>query len=134
MGCGISIPVESVEKGERRMNLLEDFARPCVLLEKKRTESPEGGWTTEWTEGAEFKNYMALDTSMEARRAEKEGVTSLYSALVDKYVPIEYNDYFRDLELGETFRVTSNPEEKQAPASASFQLKSFTAEKRALPS
>lgn len=116
------------------MSLLEDFARPCVLLERKRTESPEGGWTTQWADGAEFKNYMALDTSLEARRAEKEGVTSLYSALVDKDFPIEYGDYFRDTELGDTFKVTSEPNEKQSPKSASFQLKFFTAEKRALPS
>lgn len=116
------------------MSLLDDFARPCVLMEKQRTDDPAGGWTTQWVEGAEFLNYQALDTSMEARIAEKEGVTSLYSALVDKYVPIEYNDYFKDLELGETFRVTSNPAEKQAPASSSLPLKFFTAERRALPS
>lgn len=115
------------------MSLLDDFARKCVLYEKTRVPSPEGGWTTAWVEGAEFFNYQALDTSMEARRAEKEGVTSVYSALVDKAVPIEYNDYFKDLELGETFRVTSNPNEKQAPKSSSFPLKYFTAEKRALP-
>lgn len=116
------------------MSLLDDFARPCVLYERKRTWSDEGGWTTKWVEGASFMNYQALDTSMEARRAEKDGVTSLYSAIVDKSVPIEYNDYFRDTELGETFRVTSNPDEKQAPKTASFPLKYFTAEKRTLPS
>lgn len=115
------------------MSLLDDFAHKCVLMEKKRVDRPEGGWTTEWVEGAEFDNYQALDTSMEARRAEKEGVTSLYSALVDKSVPIEYNDYFKDLTTGQTYRVTSNPEEKQAPKSASFSLKYFTAERRALP-
>ena len=70
------------------MSLLDDFARPCVLLEKKRVLSDEGGWVTEWTEGAEFTNYQDLNSSMEARRAEKEGVTSLYSALVDKAVPV----------------------------------------------
>lgn len=115
------------------MSLLDDFARKCVLLEKTRVPSPEGGWITEWVDGAEFLNYQALDSSMEARRAEKEGVTSLYSALVDKAVPIEYNDYFRDVELGETYRVTSNPDEKQAPKSASFSLKFFTAEKKVPP-
>lgn len=115
------------------MSLLDDFAHKCVLMEKKRVDSPEGGWTTEWVEGAAFDNYQALDTSMEARRAEKEGVTSLYSALVDKSVPIEYNDYFKDLTTGQTYRVTSNPEEKEAPKSASFSLKYFTAERRALP-
>lgn len=115
------------------MSLLDDFARPCILLEKKRVPSDEGGWVTEWTEGAEFTNYQDLNSSMEARRAEKEGVTSLYSALVDKAVPIEYNDYFKDKGTGETYRVTSNPEEKQAPKSASFSLKYFTAERKAVP-
>ena len=115
------------------MSLLDDFGHKCVLMEKKRVPGDEGGWTTEWKEGAEFINYQALDTSMEARRAEKEGVTSLYSALVDKSVPIEYNDYFKDLKTGETYRVTSDPEDKQAPKTASFDLKYFTAERRALP-
>ena len=96
------------------MSLLDDFARTCILLEKKRVPDGAGGYIVEWTEGAEFTNYQALDTSMEARRAEKEGVTSLYSALVDKAVPIEYNDVFKDTETGQTYRVTSNPEEKVA--------------------
>lgn len=115
------------------MRLLDDFARPCVLLKKICTPGSEGGGTTEWIEGAEFMNYQALDTSAEARRAEKDGVTSLYSGLVDRSVSIKYNDYFRDKESGETFRVTSEPDGKQAPRSASFPLKYFTAEKRALP-
>lgn len=115
------------------MSLLDDFARPCVLMEKKRVPDGEGGYITTWAEGAEFMNYQALDTSMEARRAEKEGVTSLYSALVDKAVPIDYNDYFKDLQTGQTYRVTSEPTDKEAPRSASFNLKFFTAERKALP-
>ena len=89
------------------MSLLDDFARPCVLLDKSRVPDGESGYITTWTEGAEFYNYQALDTSMEARRAEKEGVTSVYSVLVQQSVPIEYNDFFRDKTTGETYRVTS---------------------------
>lgn len=115
------------------MSLLDDFARKCVLMEKNRTSDGESGYYVTWTEGVEFKNFQALDTSMEARRAEKEGVTSVYSALVEKAVPIEYGDYFKDLSTGETYRVTSNPEEKQAPISSTLPLKFFTAERKALP-
>lgn len=115
------------------MSLLDDFARACVLLDKVRRPDGEGGSSTVWVDSIEFENYQALDTSMEARRAEKEGVTSLYSALVAKDVPIEYGDYFRDTSTGETYRVTSNPEEKQAPKSASFDLKYFTAERKVPP-
>lgn len=116
------------------MSLLEDFARPCVLLDKSRVPDGAGGSITTWTEGVEFSNYQALDTSMEARRAEKEGVTSVYSGLVQQSVPIEYNDFFRDKETGETYRVTSEPKAKQSPRTASFSLKYFTAERKALPS
>ena len=114
------------------MSLLDDFARPCVLMEKKRVPDGAGGFLVEWTEGAEFTNYQALDTSMEARIAEKQGVTSLYSALVDKAVPIEYNDVFKDKATGETYRVTSNPEDKTAPRSSTLPLKYFTAERWSL--
>lgn len=114
------------------MSLLDDFARPCVLMEKTRKPDGAGGYMVQWTEGAEFTNYQALDTSMEARRAEREGVTSLYSALVDKGFPIEYNDVFKDAETGQTYRVTSNPEEKVAPRSSTLPLKYFTAEKWSL--
>ena len=86
----------------------------------------------QWEEGAEFTNYQALDTSMEARIAEKQGVTSLYSALVDRDFPIEHNDVFKDTETGQTYRVTSNPEEKVAPRSSTLPLKYFTAERWAL--
>lgn len=114
------------------MSLLDDFSRTCVFMEKRRVPDGAGGYNTKWEEGAEFANYQALDTSMEARRAEKEGVTSLYSALVDKAVPIEYNDVFKDKTTGETYRVTSNPEDKVAPKSSTLPLKSFTAERWAL--
>jgi len=118
---------------EENMSLLEDFGHSCVLLEKKRIPDGAGGWEVSWTEGAEFENYQAMATSMEARRAEQEGVTSLYSALVKKDLPIEYGDYFRDLETGFTYRVTSNPSEKEAPKSSTFDLKFFTAERKPVP-
>lgn len=111
------------------MSLLDDFAHPCVLMEKKRVPDGAGGYIVEWTEGTEFTNYQDLNSSMEARRAEKEGVTSLYSALVDKAVPIEYNDVFKDKTTEETYRVTSNPEDKKAPRSSTLPLKYFTAER-----
>lgn len=114
------------------MSLLDDFARECVIMEKTREPDGAGGYITEWREGAKFTNYQALDSSMEARIAEKQGVTSLYSALVNKNVPIAYNDYFKDIATGLTYRVTSNPEEKIAPKSSSFDLKYFTAERKEL--
>lgn len=115
------------------MSLLDDFAYPCVLMEKTRVPDDAGGYLITWAEGAKFENYQVIDTSMEARRAEQEGVTSVYSALVRKDLPIEYNDAFKDKLTGLTYRVTSNPDEKKAPKSSTFDLKFFTAERWNLP-
>lgn len=117
------------------MSLLNDYARPCVLIEKKRVPDGGGGYRVEWAEGAEFENYQELDTTIEARIAEGVGVTSTYSALVRKDVPIEYGDYFKDKSTGNVYRVTSRPEDKGAPKSASPMirvLKYFTAERAEL--
>lgn len=116
------------------MSLLDNFAIPCVLMEKKRVPDGAGGYITEWTEGAEFQVYPYMDTSMEARAAEKQGVTSIYSALVQRDFPIDYNDAFKDKNTGAVYRVTSHPDEKRAPASSSFDLKFFTAKRWSLPS
>lgn len=113
--------------------LLDDFAHPCVVVVRTQTPDGAGGSTTVWTEGEAFISYQTRDSSMEARRAEKEGVTSLYSALVKKAVNINYGDYFKDTVTGITYRITSIPSEKEAPVSSSFDLKYFTAERKDLP-
>lgn len=111
------------------MSLLEEFKKPCVILEKTRKPDGAGGYITTWSEGAEFYSYRALDTSTEATIAERQGISSIYSVLVEKNVPIEYGDYFKDKTTGRTYRVTSEPSDKQSPKSSSMQLKYFTAEK-----
>lgn len=115
------------------MSLLDGFARTCVLL--VQTEEPDGagGWNAAWAEGPAFSISLAMDSSLEARRAEREGVTSVYTALVDRSVPIQYGGYFRDESTGRTYRVTSDPAEKTAPACATLPLKAFTAERREPP-
>lgn len=115
------------------MSLLDDFARLCVILRPEREPDGSGGWLTVWNPGEEFTVCPALNSSMEARRAEQEGVTSVYSALVDRETEIHYGDYFRDLESGRTYRVTSHPSEQESPRSAGFSLKFFTAERKEPP-
>ena len=115
------------------MSLLNDFARPCVLLNRTVEEDGEGGYITSWSEGVRFDNYQAVESSVEARVAEKQGVTSIYNALVNRELPIGFHDVFKDVYTGNTYRVTSHPDDKKAPKSASFELKFFTAERWELP-
>ena len=114
------------------MSLLDEFARPCVILEKESIPDGAGGCQVAWHEGAAFTVYLAADTAAEARRAEKEGLTVRYSALVEREFPLQYNDVFQDTATGQTYRVTSDPAENAALPSATLPLKSFTAERWAL--
>lgn len=119
------------------MSLLKARERQCVILVENRVSDKAGGETVTWTEGETFVNRPALDTSKETRKAEKLGDSGAYSGMIDAEVGLHYGDIFRDTVSGETFRVTSRPEDKQAPSCASPLLrgkKSFTAERVELPS
>lgn len=115
------------------MSLIDDWKETCVLIEKKRLEDGEGGWVTTWEDGAQFVAAITFNSSMEARRAEKEGVTSLYTVTTDKNALLQYHDVFKRIRDGKIFRVTSDGDDIQTPERASFQFSQVTAEEWALP-
>ena len=110
------------------MSLLTQAMEDVVMLEKTRVPDGEGGFTTGWVDGVQFKAAISFDSSMEARTAEKKGVTSLYTVTVPINCGLEYHDVFRRLRDDKVFRVTSDGDDKITPASASFQFAQVTAE------
>ena len=67
------------------MSLLTQAMEDVVLMEKKREPDGEGGFLqTVWVDGAYFKAAITFNTSMEARTAEKQGVTSRYNHSSDE--------------------------------------------------
>lgn len=110
------------------MSLLTESMEKCVFLDKKRVPDGEGGYIVKWEEGAEFSAAIVFDTSMEARTAEKSGVTSLYTVSTPKNVVLEYHDVFKRISDSKVFRVTSDGDDKQTPSRATFQLSQVTAE------
>jgi hypothetical protein len=114
------------------MSLIDEFMVKCVLLDKSRAPDGEGGFITNWVEGAEFGAVIVFSTSIEARRAEKEGVSSLYTVTTDKKVTLEYHDVFRRESDGKIFRVTSDGDDVRSPNRATFSMANVTAEEWAL--
>ena len=110
------------------MPLLTQAMEDVVMLEKRRVPDGEGGFTTDWVDGVQFKAAINFDSSMEARTAEKAGVTSLYTVTVPLNCKLEYHDVFRRLRDGKVFRVTSDGDDKITSPSASFQFAQVTAE------
>ena len=115
------------------MNLLQEYMEPCQMIEKKRVPDGEGGFITSWMDSAEFNAAVVCDQSMQARAAEKQGVTSMYTVTCQPNVKLEYHDVFRRQADGKIFRVTSNGEDVQTPKRLSFQFSQVTAEEWELP-
>lgn len=110
------------------MNLLERNAVNCVLLDKKRTSDGEGGFYVTWEDGAGFTAAITLDTSIEARVAEKQGVTNIYTVMTSKAAQLEYGDVFRRVYDGKTFRIKSDGSDKTTPTGAMLDMRQATAE------
>jgi hypothetical protein len=121
------------ERMEEDMSLVDEFKAPCVMLDKQRKPDGEGGFITTWIEGAKFVAAITYSTSIEARLAEKQGVTSRYTVTTDKKIALEYHDVFRRLYDGKIFRVTSDGDDVRSPERASFSMAVVTAEEWELP-
>lgn len=110
------------------MSLLSQAMENVVLMEKQRVSDGEGGFETSWVDGAQFHAAITFNSSMEARTAEKQGVTSRYTITAPKNAKLEYHDVLRRLRDGKVFRVTSDGDDVQTPKSASFQFLQVEAE------
>ena len=110
------------------MSLLSEAMEPCVFLDKKRMPDGYGGYIIEWTEGAEFSAAIGFDSSMQARIAEKEGVTNLYTVTTPRNITLEYHDVFKRLRDGKIFRATSDGDDKLTPRSTTLDMRQVTAE------
>jgi hypothetical protein len=115
------------------MSLLDEWKETCVLMEKTRLPDGEGGFEIAWTVGTEFQAAIVLNNSLEAKIAEAQGVKSLYTVTTEANAILSYHDVFKRKSDGQTFRVTSNGEDKQTPARATFQVSQVSAEKWELP-
>lgn len=105
------------------------FPGEYVFRTKKLTPNGMGGYDESYVDGEKFSGSLVMDTSTEARVAEKQGVTSLYTLTVPIDVPLDYNDRFRDSDSSTEYRITSRKGEKQTPTVASFQFQQFSVER-----
>jgi hypothetical protein len=114
------------------MTLFEKSMEPVIMMEKTRTADGEGGFITQWTEGAEFQAAITFDGSLQARVAEKQGVTSIYTVTTSRTAGLEYHDVFKRVSDNKIFRVTSDGDDKLTPDFATFSFSQVSAEEWAL--
>lgn len=115
------------------MSLLEKEFEPFVILNKAVVPDGVGGTITTWTDGKTINAVSRLDNSKEARIAQQQGVTALYTLVTRKSVILDYHDVLRRKSDGKIFRVTSDGEDMKTPDSASFAYREVNAEEWRLP-
>lgn len=111
------------------MSLLDIMKEACVMVDKTTVPDGLGGFTRQWVDGAKFQAVIKKDNSTEALLAEKQGVTEVYTVVVQKGTQLDYHDVFRRLSDGAVFRVTSNITDNEAPTASTVQIAKVTAER-----
>lgn len=115
------------------MSLLNKAMEECTILDKRTTADGRGGFETSWIDGAQFYAAIVFDSSMEARRAEAQGVTALYTITTNKNVNLQYHDVVRRGSDQKIFRVTSDGDDKHTPNGAGLNMRQVSAEEWELP-
>lgn len=134
MARRIRKPTEQIQKDTSIMSLLSEAMEQCTMLSKSVVNDGYGGYATTWNEGASFDAAIVFDTSIQARTAEAQGVSSRYTVTTSKAMHLEYHDVFRRNSDSKIFRVTSDGDDKFSPQSASLDMRQVTAEEWNLPS
>ena len=98
------------------------------MMDKTTTPDGYGGYVPVWSEGVEFQAAITLDTSIEARTAESQGVTSLYTVTTRKAMDLQYHDVFQRVSDNKVFRVTSDGDDKKTPPMAGLNMRQVSAE------
>lgn len=114
------------------MSLIDALKGRCVMMDEAEVPDGEGGFTTTWREGAEFDAAIVRDTGLEARIAEKDGLTNTYTVTASVDAALGFHDVFKRKSDGQVFRVTSNGDDKRTPPAASFQFEQVGAEEWSL--
>ena len=115
------------------MSLLSEAMENCVMLDKTTTPDGYGGTIDVYVPGAEFQAAIVLVSSMQARIAEQQGVTALYTITTRKSINLQYHDVLKRKSDGKIFRVTSDGDDKHTPNSANLNMRQVSAEEWTLP-
>jgi hypothetical protein len=109
--------------------LIESMMVDCLIMDKRSIPDGEGGFSYQWVEGAPFKAAIVKNNTLNAKVAEKQGVTEIYAVTTERGIILELMTVFKRVKDGAVFRVKSNAVDSETPNVATFQFEQVTAEK-----
>lgn len=108
--------------------ILDEQMEDCILMDKVRVSDGEGGYITQWTEGAHIMACIAFKDSSVMRIAEALGNKSSYVIFTPGTAILDFHDVVKRVADGKYFRVTSDGEDMKQPKRSSLRYLQVTAE------
>lgn len=90
-------------------------------------EDGYGGTIPTWSAGPTFQATVTLDDSVQMKLAQAAGVKGIYRVATQRSVRLPWHTVFRNVESGQTYRVTSR-DESATPAKAKIDIRYVSAE------
>lgn len=98
------------------------------ILNKTVEDDGYGGHREYYAIGAAFDGVLVLDNSIEAQRAEKEGVTGLYTLTVEKKYRLPWHTVIaKSGDMSQTYRVTTK-DDNSTPDTTALNLRTVNVE------
>ena len=98
------------------------------ILNKTTEDDDYGGFREYYSIGAAFDGVLVLDNSIEAQRAEKEGVTGLYTLTVEKKYRLPWHTVIaKSGDMSQTYRVTTK-DDNSTPDTTALNLRTVNVE------
>jgi len=115
------------------MSLIDDMTEDYIILDKTTVPDLIGGFSPKYVEGATIQGAMTFDTSLQARVAGAQGVSSVYTFTTKKNVILQFHDVLKRKSDKKIFRVTSDGDDKYTPTSARLNMRQVNCEEWTLP-
>ena len=116
------------------MSLLDEAMESYIIMDKTTAPDGYGSVTTIYKEGAKIKAAIVFNNSIEAKKAEAQGVSSVYTLTTRKNIILQYHDVLRRVRDGKIFRVTSDGDDLFTPDSATLNMRNVSCEEWILSS
>lgn len=114
------------------MSLIDEFMEDFILIDKVTSDDGYGGIEENWSEGATIKAALVIDSSTQAKIAQKEGVLDVYTITTRKNVNLGLHQVLKRMSDGQLFRVTSSGNDKKTPKSSNIDMRQVSAERWSL--
>ena len=115
------------------MSLLDEAMESCTRLNQVTADDGVGGYSSTWADGDKFLAAFAFSSSLEAKTAQKAGVTSLYTITTRRAFTLMFHDVIRRERDGKIFRITSDGDDQYTPVSAGLDMRNVSAEEWTIP-